>query len=198
MARIGVFVCHCGEKYFLHRPIVPKLPKLLLTIRVLSIASIIIFCVQTRTKLNKEAIQKQKLTGVVVAACSLYARTDFPQSYCRGWTNPYLCEWLTFASIALGCISAKIQQLKKLPNLFASLAVKLSTTRSFIPSKFPLPKLHLLLVGIGGIQAALDIANSGHKVIMVEKIHQSVAKWLNFRNFPNFWIVRNVFLPSNG
>ncbi len=171
MARIGVFVCHCGE----------NISSTVDCAKVAEIASNypgVVYsidykymCSDPGQNLIKEAIQKHKLTGVVVAACSpRMHEPTFRKATAEAGINPYLCEMANLREHCSWVHFREDSTTEKAAELVRVLVEKVKHNEELYPIKVPITKTALVIGGgIGGIQAALDIANSGHKVIMVEK-----------------------------
>jgi heterodisulfide reductase subunit A len=171
MARIGVFVCHCGE----------NISSTVDCAKVAEIASNypgVVYsidykymCSDPGQNLIKEAIQKHKLTGVVVAACSpRMHEPTFRKATAEAGLNPYLCEMANLREHCSWVHYREDTTTEKAAELVRVLVEKVKHNEELYPIKVPITKTALVIGGgIGGIQAALDIANSGHKVIMVEK-----------------------------
>ncbi|MEJ5245875.1 MAG: CoB--CoM heterodisulfide reductase iron-sulfur subunit A family protein [Bacteroidota bacterium] len=171
MARIGVFVCHCGE----------NISSTVDCAKVAEIASNypgVVYsidykymCSDPGQNLIKEAIQKHKLTGVVVAACSpRMHEPTFRKATAEAGLNPYLCEMANLREHCSWVHFREDSTTEKAAELVRVLVEKVKHNEELYPIKVPVTKTALVIGGgIGGIQAALDIANSGHKVIMVEK-----------------------------
>lgn len=171
MARIGVFVCHCGE----------NISSTVDCAKVAEIASNypgVVYsidykymCSDPGQNIIKEAIQKHKLTGVVVAACSpRMHEPTFRKATAEAGLNPYLCEMANLREHCSWVHFREDSTTEKAAELVRVLVEKVKHNEELYPIKVPVTKTALVIGGgIGGIQAALDIANSGHKVIMVEK-----------------------------
>lgn len=171
MARIGVFVCHCGENIASTvdcakvAEIASKFPGVVYSV------DYKYMCSDPGQNLIKEAIRTHKLTGVVVAACSpRMHEPTFRKVAAEAGLNPYLTE---MANLREHCSWVHFRDdttTEKAAELVRVLVEKVKYNEALYPIKVPITKTALVIGGgIGGIQAALDIANSGHKVIMVEK-----------------------------
>ena len=118
------------------------------------------------------AIRENSLDAVVVAACSPSMHEEtFRNAVKRAGLNPYLCE---IANIREQCSwvhehdkdAATVKAIRIIKNIIA----KVSKNEPLHPVKVPVNKKCLVIGGgISGIQAALDVANSGYEVILVEK-----------------------------
>jgi heterodisulfide reductase subunit A len=171
MARIGVFICHCGEniaatvdcekvaEMALHYPGV-----------VYSLDYKYMCSDPGQTKI-KEAIKEHKLTGVVVGACSpRMHELTFRKSCAEAGLNPYLCEMANLREHCSWVHPKGDATTLKAAEIVKVLVEKVKYNTALFPIKVPVTKSALVIgAGVAGIQAALDIANAGHQVILVEK-----------------------------
>jgi len=171
MARIGVFVCHCGENIAGTVDIAKVAEEAGKIPGVVHSVDYKYMCSDPGQSLIKEAIKEKKLTGVVVAACSpRMHETTFRRACAESGLNPFLCE---MANIREQCswVHEKIPETtEKAIELVRIIVEKVKRNKPLYPIKVPVTKTALVLGGgIAGIQASLDIANAGHKVILVER-----------------------------
>ena len=169
--RIGVYVCHCGSN------IAGKIDGYSLTRDAGELPDVTIareykfMCSEPGQALIQEDIRDKRLTRVVVAACSprMHEMT-FRAASAKAGLNPYLftqaniregCSWVTADSdVALGkarrIVSGAVGRVRHLQPL---------EDRQFEVR----PEVMVVGAGIAGIQAALDIADSGTHVYLVER-----------------------------
>jgi heterodisulfide reductase subunit A len=171
MSRIGVFICHCGE----------NIASTVDTAKVAEAASKIpgvvvavdykYMCSDPGQNLIKDAIKEKKLTGVVVAACSpRMHEPTFRNACAEAGLNPFLCEMANIREQCSWVHEKSDVTTQKAIELVRVTVEKVKRNKPLFPIKVPVTKTALVLGGgIAGIQAALDIANAGHKVILVEK-----------------------------
>jgi heterodisulfide reductase subunit A len=171
MARIGVFVCHCGEN--IGRTVragdvakfARKIPGTVFS------ADYPYFCSAPGQKILAEAIKEHELTGVVVAACSpqLHEPT-FRGAACQAGLNPFQCE---MANIREQCSWVHPDQDKataKACRIVATTVERVKRARALDPVEVPVTKRALIIGGgVAGIRAALDMANAGFPVVLVER-----------------------------
>ena len=169
--RIGVYICHCGANI---AGVVDVKELVEFTRGLPSVAlakDYIYMCSDPGQNMIKEDIKKLGLNRVVVAACSpnLHERT-FRRVCQEAGLNPYLfdlasirehCSWVTEDP------AAATEKAKKI----VSAAVRRVFYQEPLETKEVPVNPNVLVVGggIAGIQAALEIANSGNKVYLVEK-----------------------------
>ncbi|HLE11761.1 MAG: disulfide reductase [Bdellovibrionales bacterium RIFOXYD12_FULL_39_22] len=171
MSRIGVFVCHCGEN--IGRTV--DCGKVALESGKLQNVAISIdykyMCSSPGQELIKNSIREHGLDGVVVAACSprMHEKT-FRGACAQAALNPYLCEMANIREHCSWVHDDKEAATAKAMDIVRSLVAKTVRNEKLFPIKIPVTKRALVIGGgVGGIQTALDIANSGHEVILIDK-----------------------------
>ena len=172
--RIGVYVCHCGTNIAGTVDViqVAQWAASRLKERGVVIARDYKFmCSSLGQELIEKDIKEQKLTRVVVAACSphLHEKT-FRTACARAGLNPFLCEMVSIREQI-----SWVHTNKEAATIKAQAAISGGVER--VIHNEPLEPLTVsinpatLVVGggIAGIQAALEIADAGHHVYMVER-----------------------------
>lgn len=171
MSRIGVFVCHCGENISATvdcekvAKVASQLPGVAYSINYKYM------CSDPGQVLVRDAIKEHKLDGVVVAACSpRMHEPTFRKATAEAGLNPYLCEMANLREHCSWVHEKGDATTQKAIDTVRTLVEKVKRNTPLHPIRVPVTKTALVIGGgIAGIQAALDIANSGHKVIMVER-----------------------------
>ena len=171
MSRIGVFICHCGEN-------------ISATVDCAKVAEVVggyegvahsvdykYMCSDPGQTLIKNAIKEKNLTGVVVAACSpRMHEPTFRRACSEAGLNPFLCEMANLREHCSWVHEKGDATTQKAIDVVRMLVEKVKRNQPLSNIKVPITKTALVIGGgISGIQSALDIANCGHKVIMVEK-----------------------------
>jgi heterodisulfide reductase subunit A len=170
--RIGVFVCDCGSN--IAGPVDTE------TVRqfAASLADVVVAvrnkytCAEPGQQEIRRVIREQNLNRVVVASCSPASYEAIFRKCIQGaGLNPYLlemanirehCSWVTPGDRETATRKAKD-------------IVKVAVARSrwlYPQDEEQIPVTDAALViggGVAGIQAALDLADAGHKVYLVEK-----------------------------
>ena len=171
MARIGVFVCHCGE----------NINGTVDCAKVAAVASgyegvaysvdYKYMCSDPGQNLIKQAIKEKGLTGVVVASCSpRMHEPTFRRACSEAGLNPYLCEMANLREHCSWVHDKGDATTEKAIDLVRMLIEKVKRNQALTSIKVPVTKTALVIGGgIAGIQASLDIANAGHKVILIER-----------------------------
>lgn len=171
MSRIGVFVCHCGENIGGTVDCAKVAEESSKFSGVVHSIDYKYMCSDPGQNLLREAIKEHDLTGIVVAACSPGMHEPTFRRACEdAGLNPFLCE---IANLREHCSWVHLKNdvtTEKATELVRVLVEKVKYNKPLYPIKVPITKTAMVLGGgVAGIQAALDIANSGHKVILVEK-----------------------------
>ena len=182
--------------------IAKKLPKYIGKLKQLISAPIINICVPIRDRLLlKDAIKEHKLTGVVVAACSpRMHEPTFSKACAEAGLNPFLCEMANIREHCSWVHEKNDVTTEKAIDLVRIMVEKVKQNKALHPIKVPVTKTALVIGGgIAGIQAALDIANAGHKVIMVER-SPSIGGHMSqlIRNFPDSRLLAMYSHTANG
>ena len=171
MKRIGVFVCGCGINIAKTVDVKKVVEEIGHYPGVVYATDYQYMCSDPGQKMIQEAIEREHLDGIIVAASSptLHEFTFRRASEAVG-LNPYQCE---IANIREQC--SWVHQDKEIATAKAikitkSIIEKERLNDSLSPiSVFMTRRALVIGGGIAGIQAALDIADSGYEVILVEK-----------------------------
>lgn len=171
MSRIGVFICYCGEN--IARTVdVKRLAEVTATFRgVVHSVEYKYMCSSPGQNLIKEAIKEKKLTGVVVAACSPKMHEPTFRRVCaESGLNPYRCEIANIREQVSWVHEDKEVATSKAIDVVRMLVEKVRQNLDLQPVRVPITKKALVIGGgIAGIQSALDVADGGYNVILVEK-----------------------------
>ena len=171
MQRVGVFVCWCGSNIAGTVDVQAVSEALKGEPGVVFSANYQYMCSQSGQDLIKDAIKEHKLTGIVVCSCSpRMHEATFRKTAVAAGLNPYMveianireqCSWV-HKDIASGTEKAII--------LGKAAIAKVNLNAPLTPGESPVTKRALVIGGgIAGIQTALDIADAGFEVDIVEK-----------------------------
>ena len=194
--RIGVYVCHCGKniagsvdcadvsEYALTLPNVVLSKHNLYT------------CSDPGQETIKKDIKEHNLNRIVVASCTprLHEPT-FRRTIEEAGLNKYLFE---MANIREHCSWVHLHEPEKATAKAKDL-VRMAVARSALlkpqdETVVPVTRKALVIGGgVAGIQAALDLADTGYKVYLVEKHLVSGGKWLKSIKLSQPWTVQYVF-----
>ena len=120
----------------------------------------------------KKAIKEHKLNRVVVASCTpKIHEPTFRECVADTGLNPYLYEMV---NIREHCSwvhqSEKEQATEKAKDLVRSGVARARNLEPQVETEVPITKAALVIGGgVAGIQTALDLADGGHRVYLVEK-----------------------------
>lgn len=171
MKRVGVFVCHCGVNIAGTVNIADVVNKVKKQEGVALAEDYVFMCSDPGQNLITKSIKEHKLDKVVVACCSpnLHEST-FRMAAKDGGLNPYLLEIANIREQCSWVHPDKNEATAKAIKIINSIVEKVKLNESLEPVKVPVTKKACVIGGgVAGIQAALDLADAGHKVILVEK-----------------------------
>ncbi len=171
MSKIGVFICHCGENIGATIDCEKVAAEAAKFDGVAFATDYKYMCSDPGQSLIRKAIEEQKLDGVVVAACSpRMHEPTFRRACSEAGLNPYLCEMANLREHCSWVHEKGEPTTAKAIDIVRGLVEKVKRNKPLKPIEVPITKKALVIGGgIAGIQAALDIANCGHQVILVEK-----------------------------
>ena len=171
MQRIGVFVCHCGSNIAATVDVAKVAEMALLEPSIVHVEDYPYMCSQAGQEKILEAVKEYQLTGIVVCACSprMHENT-FRKAAERAGINPYMVE---IANIREQCswIHKDIEEGTKKAVILARAAIaKVALNTPLQAGESMVTKRALVIGGgIAGIQTALDIAEAGYEVDIVER-----------------------------
>lgn len=172
--RIGVYVCHCGTN-------------ISATVDVEDVAvwakedmgdeGVVVsrdykfMCSSLGQEMIERDIHEEGLTRVVVAACSPHLHEATFRGACsRAGLNPYLCEMVSIREQVSWVHTDKEVATQKAKSVISGGIERVIENEPLDPLFVPIhPDTLVVGGGIAGIQAALEIADSGQKVYLVER-----------------------------
>jgi heterodisulfide reductase subunit A len=171
VVRVGVFVCHCG-KNIAGSVDVKEVVDYVRTLKdVVFAVDDKYVCSSMGQKVIKDAIKEHKLDRIVVAACSprMHEQT-FKKTLEEAKLNPFLLE---MSNIREQCSWVHMQDAKATDKAKALIRMAVAKARLLEPFEKKrvkvTPKTLVIGGGIAGIQTALDLAEQGFEVYLVEK-----------------------------
>lgn len=170
--RVGVFICHCGSNI----AGVVDIQRVLEAIQdipgVVHVEDYKYMCSKPGQQIIKDRIREKNLTGIVIAACSprMHEKT-FRQTLRDGDLNPYLLE---IANIREHCSWIHQNEpeaaTEKAIDLVRMAVARAKLLEPLKESEVEIKKTSMIIGGgIAGISAAIDLANAGFKVYLIEK-----------------------------
>ncbi len=169
--RVGVFVCHCGRNIAGTVDIDSVVEVVGKHPNVVHVEDYKYMCSSPGQELIRRAIKEKKLTSIVVAACS-------PSLHLETFRSVASDAGLNIYKVEMANIREKNSWVHEDIKAATEKAIRIiwSTINKVVGNK-PLEKVRgkvtkrCLVIGggIAGIQAALDVANNGYEVILVEK-----------------------------
>ncbi|MGI6106161.1 MAG: 4Fe-4S binding protein [Raoultibacter sp.] len=171
MSRIGVFLCHCGSNIAgtvdVERvaEVAKSFPNVVYT------SDYKYSCSEPGQFSIKEAIEENQLDRIVIGSCSprMHEQT-FRKMLSETSVNPYMLEIANIREQCSWVHKDKDIGTEKAIDLVRMAVAKVDRNMPLYTSEIPLTKSVLVIGGgIAGIQAAIDIADAGYPVTIVEK-----------------------------
>lgn len=171
MHRIGVFVCWCGSNIAATVDVEKVAEALGQEPGVVFSANYQYMCSQAGQELIQDAIREHRLTGVVICSCSprMHENT-FRKTVEKAGLNPYMLEIANIREQCSWIHKDKRTATEKAVILGRAAIAKVQLNTPLTAGTSPVRKRALVIGGgIAGIQTALDIAEAGFPVDIVEK-----------------------------
>ena len=170
--KIGVYVCHCGSNIAGVVDVVEaarwaeeKFPDVAVS------RDYKFMCSSPGQEIIENDIKEQGLTRVVVAACSPHLHEKTFRGACeRAGLNPYLFEMVSIREHVAWVTKDKIEATIKSKALINGAILRVANHEPLEPMRVEItPDTLVVGGGVAGIQAALEIADGGTHVILVER-----------------------------
>ena len=171
MQRIGVFVCWCGSNIAATVDVKKVAETLGKEPGVVFSADYQYMCSQAGQDLVKNSIKEYGLTGVVICSCSpRMHEATFRKAAASAGVNPYMVEIANIREQCSWIHKDMATATEKAIILGRAAVAKVHLNAPLTPGESPVTKRALVIGGgIAGIQTALDIADAGYEVDIVEK-----------------------------
>jgi heterodisulfide reductase subunit A len=171
MKKTGVFICHCGINIAGTVDVRKVARELSQQPGVAHAEDYVYMCSDPGQNLIAQAIKDKGLDSIVVACCSpTLHETTFRNASKRAGLNAFRCE---IANIREQCSWVHKDMSKATPKaaqIIKSAVKRVQKNEQLEPISVPVTRRAMVIGGgIAGIQASLDLANSGYEVILVEK-----------------------------
>ncbi len=172
--RIGVYICHCGTNIAGMVDVAEVsrwAGERLKDEGVVVSRDYKFMCSSLGQELIQADIKEKNLNRVVVAACSPHLHEHTFRTACQqAGMNPFLCEMVSVREQVAWVHSDKKVATQKAKAMISGGASRVVLNDPLEPLKVPIhPATMVVGGGIAGIQAALEIADSGFPVILVER-----------------------------
>ncbi len=169
--RIGVFVCHCGSNIEGTVDTATVAKASLDFPEVVYATDTMYACSEPGQEGIIQAIKEKNLTGVVVASCTpRMHEPTFRRAVERAGLNRYMFEMANIREHVSWIGKDREANTNKAVDLVRIAAEKLRRDAPLAPSKFSINKRVMIIGGgVAGIQAALDCADGGLEVVLVER-----------------------------
>ncbi|MDO4939392.1 MAG: CoB--CoM heterodisulfide reductase iron-sulfur subunit A family protein [Lachnospiraceae bacterium] len=171
MQRIGVFVCWCGSNIAGTVDVQAVSDALKNEPGVVFSTNYQYMCSQAGQNMIKDAIAEYKLTGIVICSCSpRMHEATFRKTAESAGINPYMVEIANIREQCSWVHKDKETGTEKAIILGRTAIAKVNLNAPLTAGETPVTKRALVIGGgIAGIQTALDIADAGFQVDIVEK-----------------------------
>ncbi|MCL4465466.1 MAG: CoB--CoM heterodisulfide reductase iron-sulfur subunit A family protein [Chloroflexi bacterium] len=172
MARVGVFICHCGSNIAGVVDCAAVASAARRMPGVVHAEENNYACSEVGQAAIRTAIKEHRLNRVVVASCSpRMHEPTFRRTVAMAGLNRYLMEMANIREhVSWVHGDDKPAATGKAIDSVRMAVAKVIRDERLTPGKVGITKRALVIGGgIAGIQAALDIANAGHEVILVER-----------------------------
>jgi heterodisulfide reductase subunit A2 len=172
MRNLGVFICHCGVNIAGTVDVKSVAEKMGRLDDVAHSTDYIYMCSEPGQQLIREAIKEKGLEGVVVACCSpsMHENT-FRKAVKSQGMNPYCCE---IANIREQCSwvhqKEKEKATQKAEEIISATLEKVRKNEHLEAISVAINRRALVIGGgIAGMTAALDLADGGYEVVLIER-----------------------------
>jgi len=168
--RIGVFVCHCGTNIAGTVDVAKIVEMIKPEPGVVHAEEYSYMCSQAGQSMVINAVKEYNLSGVVVCSCSpRMHEITFRKAAIKAGLNPYMVEIANIREQCSWVHKDRDEATEKAITLTRAAIAKVHLNRPLFPDESPVTKRALIIGGgIAGIQTALDIADAGFEVDIVE------------------------------
>lgn len=169
--RIGVFVCWCGSNIAKTVDVAAVAEAAKSFPGVVYATDYKYMCSEPGQNMVKDAIVEHKLDRIVIASCSprLHEPT-FQRCIGEAGLNPYMVEMANIREQCSWVHERTPETTEKAIELTRMAVAKVAKNEPLFRNKISLNRKALVIGGgIAGIQAALDIADAGYPVVLVER-----------------------------
>ena len=169
--KTGVYICHCGSN-IAGTVDVAEVARWAGELENVAVSRDYKFmCSSTGQELIEKDIRESGVDRVVVASCSPHMHEPTFRGACeRAGVNPYMFEMANIREHCSWVHTDKDEATKKAKALVAAAVGRVTRHQPLMEKRAPVNKNTLIVGGgVAGIQAALEIANAGYHVYLVER-----------------------------
>jgi len=199
MQKIGVFVCHCGTNIAATVDVKKVVELVRYEPGVVFADDYMYMCSEAGQEKIIEAIKEYGLTGLVICSCSprMHEKT-FRACAEKAGLNPYMVEVANIREQCSWIHKDKEEATKKAVILARAAIAKVNLNAPLKEGESPVTKRALVIGGgIAGIQTALDIADAGYEVDIVEKEPSIGGRMSQFdKTFPTLDCASCILTPK--
>ncbi len=170
--RAGVFVCHCGTNIAATVDVKHVAAEMAGDEGVVFSKDYVYMCSDPGQQSIIDAIKEHSLDSVVISCCTpnLHEKT-FREASALGGMNQFQCEIANIREQCAWVHKDKAKGTEKALKITRSAVRRVRGNEPLTPTGVPVTRKALVVGGgIAGIQCALDLANAGIKVVLVEKL----------------------------
>ena len=171
MKKTGVFICHCGINIAGTVDVKKVAEELAKYPGVEHSEDYIYMCSDPGQNRIIDAVKEKQLDRVVISCCSpTLHETTFRNACKSAGINPFMCEIGNIREQCSWVHSDTEKATEKAIKITKSTVERILRNEPLEPVSIPVTRRALVIGGgIAGIQSALDLANSGFEVILVER-----------------------------
>ncbi len=170
--RVGVYICHCGSNIAGMVDVEEVKNWVGENLEDVAISRDYKFmCSTLGQQMIEEDIKNEGLNRIVVAACSphLHEKT-FRRACSNAGLNPYLCQMTSIREQVSWVVEDPRAATEKAKAMITGAVHRVRLHQELAPTEVPVNPATLVVGGgIAGIQAALELADAGHRVYLVER-----------------------------
>ncbi len=197
--RIGVYICHCGSN-IAGTVDVKEVAEFARGLDSVVVARDYIFmCSEPGQEVIRQDIRDLGLNRVVVAACSPQMHEPTFRRVCQeAGLNPYLFEMANIREHCSWVTEDKPKATEKAKALVSAAVKRVYYHQPLVAREVPFnPDTLIVGGGIAGIQASLEIADSEHKVYLVERTPSIGGHMIQFdKTFPTLDCSACILTPK--
>lgn len=171
MARIGVFICHCGKNIAATVDIGKVVAAATKMPQVKYAAEDRYLCSEIGQNMIIEAVKEHQLDRIVIGACSPRMHEETYRACLRqAGLNPYMLEIANLREQVSWVHPDIAAGTEKAIALVGMAVAKVAKNEPLLTKEVPITRRALVIGGgIAGIQAAIDLGLAGYETVLVEK-----------------------------